>query len=164
MFQATCEFRGNNRRKKGQLVTKRFILTRREKKMTMTDPIADLLTRIRNSAKAQHKFVDIPASNLKRKIVKILLDQGFVGKYVNIRDDKQGILRVYLKYDEYGKSLITGLERASRPGLRMYTNAGDIPRIKNNFGLAILSTSIGVITNKKAKEMNVGGEVLCYIW
>ena len=132
--------------------------------MTMTDPIADLLTRIRNSAKSQHKYVDIPASNIKRKIVKIMLDQGYVEKYVNIRDNKQGILRVYLKYDEYGKSLITGLQRVSKPGLRMYSNATEIPRIKNNFGMAILSTSKGVLTNKKAKEMNVGGEVLCYIW
>lgn len=132
--------------------------------MTMTDPIADLLTRIRNAAKAKHKYVDIPASNIKRKIVKIMLDQGYIDKYVNIRDTKQGILRVYLKYDEYGKSLITGLQRASKPGLRMYTNVNEIPRIKNNFGMAILSTSKGVITNKQAKALNVGGEVLCYIW
>ena len=132
--------------------------------MTMTDPIADLLTRIRNSAKAQHKYVDIPASNIKRKIVKIMLDQGFISKYVNIRDDKQGIIRVYLKYDEYGKNLITGMQRVSRPGLRSYSDSKGIPRIKNNFGMAILSTSKGVLTNKKAKELNVGGEVLCYIW
>ncbi|MBU4487080.1 MAG: 30S ribosomal protein S8 [Candidatus Delongbacteria bacterium] len=132
--------------------------------MTMTDPIADLLTRVRNSTKSKHKYVDVPASNVKRKIVKIMLDQGLIEKYVNIKDDKQGILRVYLKYDEYGKSLISGLQRVSKPGLRMYSNVSEIPRIKNNFGMAILSTSKGVITNKKAKELNVGGEVLCYIW
>lgn len=132
--------------------------------MTMTDPIADLLTRIRNATKAKHKYVDIPASNLKRQIVRILLDQAFIEKYINIRDTKQGIIRVYLRYDEYGKSIISGLERVSRPGLRKYTGIKDIPRIKNNFGMAILSTSKGVVTNKKAKTMNVGGEVLCYIW
>ncbi|MDA3884452.1 MAG: 30S ribosomal protein S8 [Candidatus Delongbacteria bacterium] len=132
--------------------------------MTMTDPIADLLTRIRNATKAKHKYVDIPASNLKRQIVRILLDQAYIEKYINIRDTKQGIIRVYLRYDEYGKSIISGLERVSRPGLRKYTSIKEIPRIKNNFGMAILSTSKGVVTNKKAKTMNVGGEVLCYIW
>lgn len=132
--------------------------------MTMTDPIADLLTRIRNATRAKHKYVDIPASNLKRQIVRILLDQAYIEKYINIRDSKQGIIRVYLKYDEYGKSIISGLERVSRPGLRKYSGVKDIPRIKNNFGMAILSTSKGVVTNKKAKALNVGGEVLCYIW
>lgn len=132
--------------------------------MTMTDPIADLLTRIRNATRAKHKYVDIPASNLKRQIVRILLDQAYIEKYINIRDSKQGIIRVYLKYDEYGKSIISGLERVSRPGLRKYSGVKDIPRIKNNFGMAILSTSKGVVTNKKAKALNIGGEVLCYIW
>jgi len=132
--------------------------------MTMTDPIADLLTRIRNATKANHRYVDIPASNLKRKIVKILLDQVFVDKYVNIRDNKQGIIRVYLKYDEYGKSIISGLKKISKPGLRIYTDVNNMPRIKNNFGIAILSTSRGVITNKAAKKLNIGGEVLCYVW
>jgi len=130
----------------------------------MTDPIADLLTRIRNATKANHRYVDIPASNLKRKIVKILLDQVFVDKYVNIRDNKQGIIRVYLKYDEYGKSIISGLKKISKPGLRIYTDVNNMPRIKNNFGIAILSTSRGVITNKAAKKLNIGGEVLCYVW
>ncbi len=132
--------------------------------MTMTDPIADLLTRIRNAMNASHKHVDIPASNLKRKIVRILLDEGFIERYVNIRDNKQGIIRVYLRYDEYGRSVISGLKKVSKPGTRIYTNIKSMPRIKNNFGIAILSTSKGVITNKKAKNLSVGGEVLCYVW
>lgn len=132
--------------------------------MTMTDPIADLLTRIRNAARAAHKYVDVPASNLKRQLVKILLEEAYIEKYVNIRDEKQGIIRVYLKYDEYGKNVISGIQRVSKPGLRMYTDVKEMPRIRNNFGIAILSTSKGVITNKKAKELNVGGEILCYVW
>lgn len=132
--------------------------------MTMTDPIADLLTRIRNASKAKHNYVDIPASNLKRKIVKILLEEGYIAKYVNIRDSKQGILRVYLKYDEYGVNAIAGIDKVSKPGLRVYSNSKSLPRIKNNFGIAVISTSNGVITNKTAKKLNVGGEVLCYVW
>ena len=132
--------------------------------MTMTDPIADLLTRIRNASTANHKYVDIPASNVKRQIVKILLSELYIEKYVNIRDTKQGIIRVYLKYDEYGKNIITGIKRVSKPGLRSYTGVNEMPRIKNNFGVAILSTSKGIITNKKAKQLNVGGEILCYVW
>jgi len=132
--------------------------------MTMTDPIADLLTRIRNAANAKHKFVDVPASNLKRKMVKILLEESFIEKYVNIKDDKQGIIRVYLKYDEYGKSIISGIDRVSKPGLRIYADVKTLPRIKNNFGIAILSTSKGLLTNKQAKQQNAGGEVLCYVW
>jgi len=132
--------------------------------MTMTDPIADLLTRIRNAAKAKHKYVDVPASNLKRKMVKILLEESFIEKYVNIKDDKQGIIRVYLKYDEYGKSIISGIDRVSKPGLRIYADVKTLPRIKNNFGIAILSTSKGLLTNKQAKQLNAGGEVLCYVW
>ncbi len=132
--------------------------------MTMTDPIADLLTRIRNAANAKHKYVDVPASNLKRKMVKILLEESFIEKYVNIKDDKQGIIRVYLKYDEYGKSIISGIDRVSKPGLRIYADVKTLPRIKNNFGIAILSTSKGLLTNKQAKQQNAGGEVLCYVW
>lgn len=132
--------------------------------MTMTDPIADLLTRIRNASSANHKYVDIPASNVKRQIVKILLSELYIEKYVNIRDSKQGIIRVYLKYDEYGKNIITGIKRVSKPGLRSYTGVKEMPRIKNNFGVAILTTSKGIITNKKAKQLNVGGEILCYVW
>lgn len=130
----------------------------------MTDPIADLLTRIRNACKAKQTYVDIPASNLKRKIVKILLEENFVEKYYNIRDNKQGILRVYLRYDAYGNSVISGIEKVSKPGLRIYSGAKSLPRIRNNFGIAILTTSMGVITNKKATRENVGGEVLCYVW
>ncbi|PID31142.1 MAG: 30S ribosomal protein S8 [Candidatus Cloacimonadota bacterium] len=132
--------------------------------MTMTDPVADLLTRIRNAAKAKHKFVDIPASNLKRKIVKILLEESYVVKYFNIRDNKQGILRVYLKYDEYGNSVINEIKRVSKPGLRVYASVNKLPRVKNNFGIAIMTTSKGVISNKMAKQLNVGGEILCSVW
>lgn len=132
--------------------------------MTMTDPIADLLTRIRNATRANHKYVDVPASNLKRKIIRILLEEGYIEKYVNIRDAKQGVIRVYLRYDEFGKNVITGLDKVSKPGLRVYSNVKVLPRIKNNFGLAIISTSKGVITNKEAKKLNVGGEILCYVW
>ena len=132
--------------------------------MTMTDPIADMLTRIRNATKAKHKYVDVPASNLKRKMVKILLEEAYIEKYVNIKDDKQGIIRVYLKYDEYGKSIISGIDRVSKPGLRIYADVKALPRIKNNFGIAILSTSKGLLTNKQAKQQNAGGEVLCYVW
>lgn len=132
--------------------------------MTMTDPIADLLTRIRNATRANHKYVDVPASNLKRKIIRILLEEGYIEKYVNIRDAKQGVIRVYLRYDEFGRNVISGLDRVSKPGLRVYSNVKVLPRIKNNFGLAIVSTSKGVITNKEAKKLNVGGEILCYVW
>lgn len=131
--------------------------------MSMTDPIADLLTRIRNAAQAKKKTVDIPASNLKRAIVNILVEHGYITDYVNIEDGKQGVLRVSLKYID-GECVIANIERASRPGLRRYVGMHNMPRVLDNLGIAIVSTSKGVMTNKEAKRQSVGGEVLCYVW
>lgn len=130
----------------------------------MTDPIADYLTRIRNAIKAKHTKVDIPYSKLKEEITKILLDYRYIQNYINIDDSKQGILRIYLKYDENENSIINALKRASKPGLRKYVKANEIPRVLNNLGIAILSTSKGVITDREARQYCIGGEVLCYIW
>lgn len=131
----------------------------------MTDPIADYLTRVRNAIMAKHKVVEIPGSNLKREMTKILLDQGYILNYKFVEDDKQGIIKIALKYDPVSKvNAIKSLQRISKPGLRRYTNSKELPRVLNGLGIAILSTSKGVITNKKAKELCVGGEVLCYIY
>ncbi|HHE55724.1 MAG TPA: 30S ribosomal protein S8 [Caldithrix abyssi] len=132
--------------------------------MSMTDPIADYLTRIRNALHARQKYVDIPASNLKRKVSRILLEQGYIKKYIVIDDGKQGIIRIWLKYDENNEPVITHLERVSKPGRRVYADVDNLPRVMNNLGIAILTTSKGVLTERQAKRMNVGGEVLCYIW
>ncbi len=132
--------------------------------MSMTDPIADFLTRIRNAIQAKKKSVDIPSSNLKRDITQILLEQGYIKDYNNFDDGVQGIIRIYLKYDEKQKNAIGHISKVSTPGLRKYVDVGKLPRVKSNLGIAILSTSKGVMTNKKAKVENVGGEVLCYIW
>ena len=132
--------------------------------MSMTDPVADYLTRIRNAAKAKHAKVDIPASNVKREITKILKEYKFIKNFLNIDDGKQGIIRIYLQYDEYDNCVINKLVRVSKPGLRKYVGANEIPRILNNLGIAIMSTSRGIVTDKQAREMNVGGEVLCYVW
>ncbi len=132
--------------------------------MSMTDPIADYLTRIRNALHAEHKYVDIPASNVKRKMSKILLDQGFISRYIVIDDGVQGIIRIWLKYDEENNPVINKLIRVSKPGRRQYVNVDNLPRVMNNLGIAILTTPKGVITANEAKRQNVGGEVLCYIW
>jgi len=132
--------------------------------MSMTDPIADYLTRIRNALKARHTKVDIPHSKLKEEITKLLLEYRYIQNYINIDDGKQGIIRVYLKYDEEENSVISALKRVSKPGLRKYVNANEIPRVLNNLGIAILSTSKGVVTDREARKFGVGGEVLCYIW
>ena len=132
--------------------------------MSMTDPIADFLTRIRNAAKAQHKHVDIPASNLKKRMTQLLLEQKYIANFTNIDDGLQGLIRIYLKYDASGKSIIKELVRVSKPGLRKYVDHNDLPRVKNNMGVAILSTSRGVITAREAKREKIGGEVLCYIF
>lgn len=132
--------------------------------MSMTDPIADYLTRIRNAIKAKHTKVDIPFSTIKEEITKILLDYRFIQSYLRIEDDKQGMLRIYLKYDEDAKSVIKSLQRVSKPGLKKYIKSSEIPRVLNNLGIAILSTSKGVITDREARQYGVGGEVLCYIW
>jgi small subunit ribosomal protein S8 len=129
-----------------------------------TDPIADYLTRIRNAVKANHRVVEIPASNLKKAMTKILFEKGYVLNYKFEEDDKQGIIKIALKYQPATKlSAITKLQRVSRPGLRKYVNADKLPRVLNGLGIAILSTSRGVITDKEARTLNVGGEVLCYI-
>ena len=131
----------------------------------MTDPIADFLTRITNAIQAKHKVVEIPASNLKKEITKILFQKGYILNYKFIDDDKQGIIKIALKYDPVSKvSSIKKLQRASRPGLRKYTGYKEVPRVLNGLGIAILSTSRGVMTDKEARIEKVGGEVLCYVY
>lgn len=132
--------------------------------MTMTDPIADYLTRIRNALHARKRFVDIPASKLKKEITKILKQHRLIEDYAVIDDDKSGIIRILLKYTPQGASVIEGIKRASRPGLRQYVAKDEIPRVQNNIGLAILTTSKGIVTGTRARKLGVGGEVLCYIW
>lgn len=132
--------------------------------MSMTDPIADYLTRIRNALHAKHSYVDIPASNIKRKLSRILVDQGYIKKYIIIDDGKQGLIRIWLKYDENELPVINKMVRVSKPGLRNYVDVENLPRVKNNLGIAILTTPRGVITAREARRQNVGGEVLCYIW
>ena len=130
----------------------------------MTDPIADYLTRVRNAILAKHKVVDIPASNVKKEMTKILYDKGYILSYKFEEDDKQGIIRIALKYHPETKvSAIKKMQRASRPGLRKYANARELPRVLNGLGVAIISTSQGVMTDKEAKKMNIGGEVLCFV-
>lgn len=129
----------------------------------MFDPISDYLTRIRNAQRAGHRRVDIPASKLKRAMTKILIDKGYINKYINIDDGKQGMLRLFLKYDSYGHPVIKKMKRVSKPGLREYCGSDDIPRALNGLGIVILSTSRGVMTDKEARKLNVGGEVLCTV-
>jgi small subunit ribosomal protein S8 len=130
----------------------------------MTDPIADFLTRIRNAQMAGHRTVDIPASNMKRAMTKILLDKGYIRKFIDIEDGKVGLIRLFLKYDSYGYPVIKNLQRVSRPGLRQHRKATEIPRVRNGLGIAILTTSQGVMTDKEARKLGIGGEVLCYVY
>ncbi len=130
----------------------------------MTDPIADMLTRIRNANVVRHTSVDIPASNIKKAIANILVEEGYVKNYQVIEDDKQGIIRVDLKFGADKERVLTGLKRISKPGLRVYANKDQIPRVLGGLGIAIISTSKGVISDKIARKEGVGGEVLCYIW
>lgn len=132
--------------------------------MQITDTIADLLTRIRNASTAKHATVDVPASNMKKSITQILVDEGYLNGFQVIDDGKQGIIRITLKYDENNASVITGLRRVSKPGLRIYSSCEDMPKVMKGLGIAIVSTSKGIVTDKKARELNVGGEVLAYIW
>lgn len=132
--------------------------------MQITDSIADLLTRIRNASAAKHVTVDIPSSNMKKSIVQILFDEGYIKNYKIIEDDKQNIIRVVLKYTEDKKPVLTGLRRVSKPGLRIYSNADDMPKVLKGLGIAIVSTSKGVMTDRQARSENVGGEVLAFIW
>ncbi|MDR3266540.1 MAG: 30S ribosomal protein S8 [Tannerella sp.] len=131
----------------------------------MTDPIADYLTRLRNAIKAQHRVVDVPASNLKKEITKILFDKGYILNFKFVEDGPQGTIKVALKYDPVNKvNAIKKLQRISTPGLRRYVGYKDLPRVLNGLGIAILSTSQGVMTNKEAHDLKIGGEVLCYIY
>ena len=132
--------------------------------MNITDPIADLLTRIRNASCAKHPSVDVPASNLKKAICQILVDEGYIKSVQLIEDTKQGTLRLTLKYQDNGQPVIAGLRRVSKPGLRIYTNCEDMPRVMKGLGTAIISTSKGVMTDKAARAANVGGEVLAFVW
>jgi len=130
----------------------------------MTDPIADMLTRIRNGNNAKHETVDVPASNMKKQVAQILLNEGFIKSFDLIDDGKQGIIRIELKYGQNNEKVISGIKRISKPGLRVYVKNDEIPRVLGGLGIAILSTSKGVMTDKEARKEGIGGEVLCYVW
>ncbi len=131
----------------------------------MTDPIADYLTRIRNAAMAGHRVVEVPASNMKKAMTKILFDKGYILNFKFMDDDRQGVIKIALKYNQQTKEpAIRGIDRISKPGLRIYSGAGELPRVMNGLGIAIISTSSGVITDKEARNLNVGGEVICYVY
>ena len=132
--------------------------------MNTTDPIADMLTRIRNANSAKHKTVDIPASKIKTSIAEILFKEGYIKEFELINNENQGIIRITLKYDENGTRVIDGIKRISKPGLRVYANKEELPKVLNGLGIAIISTSKGLKTDKEAREAGVGGEVLAYIW
>jgi len=132
--------------------------------MVMTDPIADLLTRIRNANTVYHEKVEVPASRVKRDLAEILKAEGFVRDVEYVEDDKQGILRLYLKYGANREKVISGLKRISKPGLRVYAKKDEIPRVLGGLGMAVISTSRGIMTDKKARKEGLGGEVICYIW
>ena len=132
--------------------------------MVMTDPIADFLTRIRNANSARHTTVEIPASKLKKDLATILKNEGFIKNVEFINDDKQGIIRIFMKYGQNNERVISGLKRISKPGLRVYAKTGEVPRVLNGLGIAIVSTSEGIVTDKEARSKNVGGEVLAYVW
>ena len=132
--------------------------------MQITDTIADILTRIRNASSARHATVGVPASNVKKAITQILLDEGYIKGFQVIEDGKQGVIRITLKYTDNRSPVITGLRRVSKPGLRIYSSCEDMPKVRKGLGIAIVSTSKGIMTDKKARELNVGGEVLAFVW
>ena len=132
--------------------------------MTMTDPIADLLTRIRNAQKVKNRWVDIPASNFKKRIIYILKEENYIKDYIIIKDEFKKYLRIFLKYDRNGDPVIRHIKRVSKPGLRVYARVDSIPRVLDGLGISILTTSKGVISNKVARELKVGGEIICNIW
>lgn len=132
--------------------------------MQITDPIADMLTRIRNANTAKHETVDIPASNMKKAIAEILNDEGYIKGYQIIEDGKQGVIRITLKYAANKEKVISGIQRVSKPGLRMYAPADELPRVLKGLGIAIISTSKGIMTDKKARQEHIGGEVLAFVW
>jgi small subunit ribosomal protein S8 len=131
--------------------------------MAVTDPVADFLTRIRNATKAKHKKVDIPASKLKIELSRIMLENDFIQHYTILEEDSKKTIRVYLKYFD-GENILKGLRRISKPGIRTYTKSTELPRVLNGLGIAVISTSKGIMTEKQARQLKVGGEVLCYIW
>ena len=132
--------------------------------MQMSDVIADMLTRIRNANSAKHATVDVPASNLKKAIAEILLNEGYIKSYQIIEDGKQGIIRITLKYEKGKERVLRGLRRVSKPGLRIYSSCEDMPRVMNGLGIAIVSTSKGIMTDKQARAAHIGGEVLAFVW
>ena len=132
--------------------------------MQITDPIADMLTRIRNANNAKHDTVDVPASNMKKAIAQILLDEGYIKNFQLIDDGTQGVIRIALKYNAGKEKVISGLRRVSKPGLRVYAGAEELPKVLRGLGIAIVSTSKGIMTDKKAREAHVGGEVLAFVW
>ena len=132
--------------------------------MQITDTVADMLTRIRNASSAKHDSVDVPASNVKKAIAQILLDEGYINGFTVVEDGKQGVIKIALKYGPNKSQIITGLRRVSKPGLRIYSNVEDMPKVMRGLGIAILSTSKGIMTDKQARRENVGGEVLAFIW
>ena len=132
--------------------------------MSMTDPIADMITRVRNGMAVEKRFVDIPSSNLKKRIAFILKEESYIKDFMFIQNDVKTMIRIFLKYDRKGEAVISGIERVSRPGLRVYVGRSEIPRVLDGLGISILSTSKGVISNKTAKRIGVGGEVLCKVW
>ena len=132
--------------------------------MQTTDPIADLLTRIRNAYNAKHEMVEVPASKIKQEIVKILLAEGYIKDYKVIPDEKQGVISIWLKYGDNKKKVLSGIKRVSKPGLRVYAAWDEIPRVLKGLGIAIVSTSKGIMTDKRARREKIGGEVLAYIW
>lgn len=132
--------------------------------MQITDTIADMLTRIRNANSAKYPTVDVPASNMKKQIAQILVDEGYIKSFRVIDDDKQGVIRITLKYTENKSQVITGLRRVSKPGLRIYSNSKDMPKVMKGLGIAIVSTSKGIMTDREARKNNVGGEVLAFVW
>lgn len=132
--------------------------------MTMTDPIADMLTRIRNANTVGHETVDIPASKIKKSIAEILLEEGYIKGFEEINDNKQGIIKIDMKYGANKERVISGIKKISKPGLKVYAKADQVPRVLGGLGVAIISSSKGVLSDKKARELGVGGEVICYIW
>ncbi len=132
--------------------------------MTMTDPIADMLTRIRNANTVGHETVEIPASKMKKEIAEILKAEGFITDYEVIDDDKQGIIKVTMKYGANKEKVITGIKKISKPGMKVYAKVDDVPKVLGGLGIAILSTSKGIVSDKEARKLGVGGEVICYVW
>ncbi len=130
----------------------------------MTDPIADMLTRIRNANTASHKVVDVPVSKIKKSIAEILVEEGYLAGFEIVEDGKQGMIRIQMKYGPKDEKVITGIKKISKPGLKVYAKANEVPRVLGGLGIAILSTSNGVITDKEARKLGVGGEVICYVW